>query len=655
MITRLDEIKGVGGRTKEELISFYGSESDALKALNNQRFEDLIKAGISLQKASDIARFINAKKYGFTYSKIMKTKEGKELFNKIFSILIKYPRTDFGRIGVGLFYPTTKVSEIERRTEYLRSCVKLTRKLADKREELNDLLLKISTLNDLSKTLKRKGNILLIEDKGDLEYLLDFEFVRYVQTNSRFSDQALELPNVEPVYDADIEQIIPELTISYFGLNRESILSAIRIGEISNEPETLEIVEKLRPDVETIKALEKDGISREINKELENLFYSEENLESVTKKALTEGNAKLSKKISEMSIKGEDVLYMLQTTQLSLPRDFTDLISATAKKYEDIAAEELRLDPGFIRGLFHSESFPLEIDEERLQEIRLHLTLEKRKLEFYTKQRIAQRLSKNIPLTKDLMRKVLELDLKIALGGFYLDHGNVEPRIQNKFGIGFKGGRNLFFKGAVQPVDYVIGACPLFPGKNERAVIITGANSGGKTSLIELVAQVVILTQMGIGVSGVSAGSSLFEEIYYFGKGKGDNAGAFETLLRTFEKLSGSSRGRLILADEVEAITEPGAAAKILAALLEWFKEDKNTLIAIVTHLGEDIKEHVGRGIRIDGIEARGLDENLNLVVDRNPILGKVARSTPELIVERLSGTSSNKRFYASILERFKN
>ncbi|MFQ5800159.1 MAG: endonuclease MutS2, partial [Candidatus Hydrothermarchaeales archaeon] len=69
---------------------------------------------------------------------------------------------------------------------------------------------------------------------------------------------------------------------------------------------------------------------------------------------------------------------------------------------------------------------------------------------------------------------------------------------------------------------------------------------------------------------------------------------------------------------------------------------------------GEDIKEQVDEGVRIDGIQATGLDEEFNLVVDRKPVLGKVARSTPELIVERLSRISSKKGFYNRILDRFR-
>jgi hypothetical protein len=53
----------------------------------------------------------------------------------------------------------------------------------------------------------------------------------------------------------------------------------------------------------------------------------------------------------------------------------------------------------------------------------------------------------------------------------------------------------------------------------------------------------------------------------------------------------------------------------------------------LVSHLGEHLKFEF---VRVDGIEAEGLDDDLNLIVDRQPKFGVVGRSTPELIVERL-------------------
>jgi dsDNA-specific endonuclease/ATPase MutS2 len=57
----------------------------------------------------------------------------------------------------------------------------------------------------------------------------------------------------------------------------------------------------------------------------------------------------------------------------------------------------------------------------------------------------------------------------------------------------------------------------------------------------------------------------------------------------------------------------------------------------------------------VDGIEAKGLDNELNLIVDRNPVYNHIAKSTPELIVERLfrSGGEVEREFYSRLKNKF--
>ena len=69
----------------------------------------------------------------------------------------------------------------------------------------------------------------------------------------------------------------------------------------------------------------------------------------------------------------------------------------------------------------------------------------------------------------------------------------------------------------------------------------------------------------------------------------------------------------------------------------------------LVTHLAPSIIEAAGKEMRTDGIEARGLDENLELIVDRTPRRNHLARSTPELIVRRLVERSQVMRRTYSI------
>ncbi len=105
--------------------------------------------------------------------------------------------------------------------------------------------------------------------------------------------------------------------------------------------------------------------------------------------------------------------------------------------------------------------------------------------------------------------------------------------------------------------------------------------------------------------------------------------GAFETLLTQMSEIQPGEK-TLILADEIEAVTEPGVAGEIIVSTAEYFIE-KNCFLVIATHLGQEVKDLLPDKCRIDGIEARGLTENYELIVDHNPVLGKLANSTPEM------------------------
>ncbi|MHC1576225.1 MAG: MutS-related protein, partial [Methanosarcinaceae archaeon] len=210
--------------------------------------------------------------------------------------------------------------------------------------------------------------------------------------------------------------------------------------------------------------------------------------------------------------------------------------------------------------------------------------------------------------------------------------------------------------GNVVPIDYSVGGTSLAPnGAGNPVVLLSGVNSGGKTSMLELIAQCIILAHMGFPTPAEHLELGLTEGLYYFGKSKGTlDAGAFETTLTNLSVVADGA-SKVVLVDELESITEPGASAKIIAGMLEFLSESNDSMAVFVSHLSELILENTQCNIRVDGIEADGLDEDLNLIVDRNPRYNYVAKSTPELIVQRLSQkTSGNEQtFYKRLGEKF--
>ncbi len=177
-------------------------------------------------------------------------------------------------------------------------------------------------------------------------------------------------------------------------------------------------------------------------------------------------------------------------------------------------------------------------------------------------------------------------------------------------------------------------------------------NSGGKTSTLDLLALVTVLSHMGLPVPAEGVTIERFEALHYQAKSQGTlDAGAFEATLREFATLVSGERKRLVLVDELESITEPGASATIIAGILEEL-EDGETTGVFVSHLAGEIREAASFEVSVDGIEAVGL-ENGNLIVERSPKKDCLARSTPELIVEKLATEDENGVFYERLLEKF--
>jgi len=212
--------------------------------------------------------------------------------------------------------------------------------------------------------------------------------------------------------------------------------------------------------------------------------------------------------------------------------------------------------------------------------------------------------------------------------------------------VAVEGARNLTLAARdderVQPVRYALGDHSLArPPGEERVSVLTGANSGGKTTLLETLCQVVLLAHMGLPVPANVARVGRFDSVVFHRRHASFNAGVLESTLRNIVPPLTAEGRTLMLVDEFEAITEPGSAADLLHGLVTLTVE-KDALGTFVTHLADDL-EPLGPTARVDGIFAEGLTTDLELEVDYQPRFGEVGRSTPEFIVSRLVANAEGR------------
>jgi len=241
---------------------------------------------------------------------------------------------------------------------------------------------------------------------------------------------------------------------------------------------------------------------------------------------------------------------------------------------------------------------------------------------------------------------VSEIAFDLSLGRFAAEYDLRRPALVED-GIAVVGARNLSLAGEVQPVTYAIGSHGLsgadpgdapdaseVPPSGDRVAVLTGANSGGKTTLLETLAQVALLASMGLPVPAERAAVGRFDSVVFHRRHASFNAGVLESTLKSIVPPLSAGDRTLMLVDEFEAITEPGRAADLLNGLVD-LTVDRGASGVYVTHLADDLSPLPSEA-RIDGIFAEGLTEDLGLRVDYQPRFGTIGKSTPEFIVSRL-------------------
>jgi DNA mismatch repair protein MutS2 len=338
---------------------------------------------------------------------------------------------------------------------------------------------------------------------------------------------------------------------------------------------------------------------------------------------IIDANEIIQEKIKELNIQGMELIQIL--SKGILPEEIKNKIDETIEELE-IPRQVLEV------------GIPLKLDEEELQ----NLINKQNSNEF---SELAEEIKEHSGELKEIPKRLSELSSYLLFFDFisgiskFVKEDYFFPHITQYLNI--ENTNNIFLENP-QPISFNLK-------EGIQCSILTGANSGGKTTLIEHTIQLISLAQLGLPTSGKNE-IPLFEEIYYFAKNKGSNLkGAFETLLTQMSKIKPGNK-TIILADEIEAVTEPGVAGNIIAATADYYIK-QNCYLIIATHLGHEIEKILPEKTRIDGIEATGLTEDFELLVNHNPVLGRLAHSTPELIVEKMA--NKEQKDYFIFLNRF--
>ncbi|WP_424017318.1 helix-hairpin-helix domain-containing protein [Halorientalis pallida] len=667
----LEAIPGVGAKTAERLAEL----DDPERALREGDVAAIARApGISEGRAARIARGAIRRDHddpgGF-----LGTDRASELYREALALLQERTVTDYAARRLETIYPSATESRIEEVRAFATAAMD-----RDPDPAVRDALAGVEPLDapgDVrirdrclatgdAETYARaqeaipEVSVELVDDARKLSELAR-GYATVIALDEDFTGVEVDGDvRVEPTALENPAEVVPERVLTFFARNRDSLRAAATVAQEAD----IEVDCDLDALEDALDQLDDDGQVRG-DEELDRLTTAVDDLDAAVSTAESVANDRLREAIEErdVTIEGADLLTLVERGAgvdsllgRELADEYADAVAAARDHLVD--ALQLRDTESIARQTFPDEpTFPVERDESVVSRLREELTAARDRRATRRKRELAGELADARPAAEELVDAALDLDVELAVARFARDFDCTMPTLSTDPGFEIEGGRSPLLDvpfEAVEPVDYGV----------DGVTLLSGVNSGGKTSTLDLVALIVLLAHMGLPVPAEEARVERLAELHYHAKTQGTlDAGAFESTLREFGGLvtgvgdedgeTPASARKLVLVDELESITEPGASAKIMAGILEALDERGATAV-FVSHLAREIRAAADFDVQVDGIQAVGLEDG-ELRVNRSPVKGELARSTPELIVEKLAedGDERSRAFYERLLAKF--
>lgn len=291
---------------------------------------------------------------------------------------------------------------------------------------------------------------------------------------------------------------------------------------------------------------------------------------------------------------------------------------------------------GTIQGLVHDQSAsgstlfiePMAIVEMN-NELKVELVNEQLEIE-----RILRSFSMSISTIADKIswsyQVIVDMDLIFAKAQLAREYKAARPTLDNNKAIYIRGGRHpLIDSHKVVPVSLELKS-------DEKMLLITGPNTGGKTVTLKLVGLFTVMAMSGLFVPCNEARLSIFDGVY---SDIGDEQ-SIEQSLSTFSShikntvgiLDTITQDSLVLFDELGAGTDPSEGAALAVAIAEH-------LITIgcksfVTSHFNDLKEFA---LITDGVVAASMEFNaVTLCPTYKLVMGAIGSSNALYIAHKL-------------------
>lgn len=228
------------------------------------------------------------------------------------------------------------------------------------------------------------------------------------------------------------------------------------------------------------------------------------------------------------------------------------------------------------------------------------------------------------------LRVIVRLDFMFAKGKLSAEMKAVCPRINTSGYIFIKQARHPQIGADIcVPLDVEIG-------RNERGMVITGPNTGGKTVTIKTVGLLSLMACSGLHIPCEEADISMQNQVLCdIGDGQdiSDNLSTFSAHIRNvMDILRAVTRESLVILDELGSGTDPAEGMGIAIAILEQLRRS-GCVFLVTTHYPE-VKTYARRHSQI--LSARMAFDRENLKPLYRLEMGKTGDSCALYIAKRL-------------------
>lgn len=266
-------------------------------------------------------------------------------------------------------------------------------------------------------------------------------------------------------------------------------------------------------------------------------------------------------------------------------------------------------------------------DNNTINELRV---LEKKEIEkiLFNLTREVEKFSENIISN---YKKVIEIDEIFAKASLAIKMDAIKPNLNENGVINLKKARHpLILKEKVKPIDVNLGI-------DFDTLVITGANTGGKTASIKTIGLMCAMAASGMMIPAKETSEvSVFDEIFTEIGDKQSILG-FESTFSSHMKnivniVEKTTDKTLVLIDEIGSGTDPEEGASLAIAIIDSLRKKKAKL-AVTTHYSE-LKEYA---FSKEGVQCASCEFDAEKLKPTYKILiGSVGSSNAFFISEKL-------------------